>query len=75
MYIVRSSMIGSGVPLGTHGAALGIGITGPHGGTFITAGHVTGIGVIATLGIVTITAVHSVPDMSFVRAITPCTAV
>jgi len=75
MSIVRSYTIGSGVRHGSHGIALGTGVTGLPGGTYIVAGHTAGIGIIATHGIAIITDALSVPDIIRIRDTTPYTAV
>ena len=60
MSIGRSSTIGSGVPIGTHGTVLGIGVTIRDGGIHTLAGHMTGIGITAMRSTITTTGAPSV---------------
>lgn len=60
---------------GTLGIRPGIGGTGRVGGTHMLAGHAIGIGGIAVLSIITITAARSVTDAKCVEVITSYAAV
>jgi len=75
MYTVLLFMIGFGVMHGMLGILLGIGDIGLVGGTLITVGHMTGIGVIVMLFTIAIIIAHS--DMHVLRtgAIMSCAQV
>ena len=60
MYIDPIYTIGSGATHGMHGQVRGIGDITRVGGTYITAGHVIGIGIIAMHGIIITTGVRSI---------------
>ena len=68
----RLSTIGSGVRVGTLGIVLGIGVITRAGGTYTTAGHMTGIGITATLIITIIRTARSVTHMRFITVIMRC---
>ena len=72
IFIVRTSTIGSGDPLGIVGIRLGTGAIGRDGGTHMLAGHMTGTGIVATPIITTTTAALSVKQERYVAATMTC---
>ena len=59
------STTGSGARTGMHGSRRGIGVITRVGGTFIAAGHTTGIGTTAMLSITATTGALSVRDTRY----------
>lgn len=72
MFTDLLSTIGSGVLPGIAGPVLGTGDIIRDGGTFIAAGHMTGTGIAATHGIITIIGAHSVREDISITDIMSC---